>query len=198
MKGTLSFVAAGVALLVLVSAASAYVKHRRHAAGSHTQTAQSSTESWGWGSDTASRPRHAERHASHRLRRQAHETASPFGCLPAPLRAKVVEIVDACGTHVLRTFTPGAVIAGTRHLSEHAFCLCRRSRRQSGMHLCAPARLPWRRLDRLRPHAARPRVVASGRLGARRALCARRRRSRHGYRCGARLRLRSLTHNGDK
>ena len=53
---------------------------------------------------------------------QVHYGASPFGCLPAELRAKVFEIIDACGTHVLRTFTPGAVIAGTHHLSEHAFC----------------------------------------------------------------------------
>jgi hypothetical protein len=120
MKSTVIFVAAGLALSVaLATAASAYVRHHRHAAGAagrHAQTALARVH------HAAHRPRHRVHYANHHLRRQVHYGASPFGCLPAELRAKVVEIIDACGTHVLRTFTPGAVIAGTHHLSEHAFC----------------------------------------------------------------------------
>ena len=120
MKPIVIFVAAALALLVLANAASAYVKHHRVAAavGRHART----MHPWGWGHRAASRPRHALRYARHRLRRLAHYDTAPLGCLPAELRAKVAEIIGACGTHVLRTFTPGAVIAGTRHLSEHAFC----------------------------------------------------------------------------
>jgi hypothetical protein len=120
MKGTMIFAAAGLALLVLANAASAYVKHHRAgaAAGRHAQTVQPS----GWGYQAASRPRHAVRYARHRPRRSAQYDTAALVCLPAELRAKVAEIIGACGTHVLRTFTPGALIAGTRHLSEHAFC----------------------------------------------------------------------------
>ena len=123
MKSTVIFVAAGLALSVaLATAASAYVRHHRHAggaAGRHVQTALARVH------HAAHRPRHRVHYANRHLRRQVrqvHYSASPFGCLPAELRAKVFEIIDACGTHVLRTFTPGAVIAGTHHLSEHAFC----------------------------------------------------------------------------
>ncbi len=122
MKSTAIFVAAGLALSVgLATAASAYVRHHRHAAGGHhARTASLRVH------HAAHRTHHRVHYANQQLRRQVHYGlhygASPFGCLPAELRAKVFEIIDACGTHVLRTFTPGAVIAGTHHLSEHAFC----------------------------------------------------------------------------
>jgi hypothetical protein len=119
MKGAVIFVAGGLALsVVLATAASAYVKHRHAAAvaGSHAQTML------GRSHHAAHRSRHRVHYAHHRLRRQVQRDTAPFGCLPAELRAKVLEIIDACGTHVLRTFTPGALIAGTNHLSEHAYC----------------------------------------------------------------------------
>jgi len=100
-------VASGLVLLLLASAASAYVKHRHHAQIKHAQTRHHVSH---------------HLHASHHLGRTALYGGAPMGCLPSELRAKVVEIVEACGTHVIRTFTPGAIIAGTHHLSEHAFC----------------------------------------------------------------------------
>ena len=108
MNRSATFIAAGLALLVLASAASAYVKHHRH----HAQTKHAQAK------------HHASQrqHASHHPRRAAPYDGAQLGCLPSELRAKVVEIVDACGTHIIRTFTPGAIIAGTHHLSEHAFC----------------------------------------------------------------------------
>ncbi len=87
-------------------------------APSQPQTVQPSE----WGYQAPSQPPHELRRESRRLRRSASYDAKPLRCLPAELRAKVAEIIDACGTQVLRTFTPGALIAGTQHLSEHAFC----------------------------------------------------------------------------
>lgn len=136
MKGTIIFVAAGLSVLVLASAASAYVRHHRGvaSAGHHAQTMQP----WNWGYQGERQRRHAVRYARHRLRRSAHHDTAPLGCLPAELRAKVVEIIGACGTHVLRTFTPGALIAGTQHLSEHAFC---RAADLAGNPMCIYAHL---------------------------------------------------------
>lgn len=128
--------------MVLANAANAYVKHRRAVAAAARQADivkpsgwsyqapsepldrgyQAPTRPLGWGYQAPSQPSHEMRYESHRLRHSASYDAKPLRCLPAELRAKVAEIVDACGTHVLRTFTPGAVIAGTQHLSEHAFC----------------------------------------------------------------------------
>jgi len=110
MKRTIIFVAAG--LVLVASTASAYNKHRHHAHGRHLQARH----------ETSHRIALDRHHGSHHVRHEAKFGNSPLGCLPAELRAKVVEIVEACGSHVLRTFTQGALIAGTNHVSEHAFC----------------------------------------------------------------------------
>jgi hypothetical protein len=122
MNRTGTFIIAGLVLLLLASAASAYVRHRHHhhaaaVAASHAQI---------------------KHHASRRQRHFVHRDVAPLGCLPAELRAKVVEIVGACGTHIIRTFTPGAIIAGTSHLSEHAFC---RAADLAGNPICIYAHL---------------------------------------------------------
>jgi hypothetical protein len=101
------FVAGALVLLLLASAASAYVKHRHHAQIKHAQIKHHVSH---------------HLHASHHTARSALYGGAPMGCLPAELRSKVVEIVEACGTHVIRTFTPGALIFGTRYPSEHASC----------------------------------------------------------------------------
>jgi hypothetical protein len=115
MKRSIIIVAAG--LVLVASTASAYNKHRHHAHSKHLQVSHLQTRH-----DASRRIALTRHHVSHHVRREARYGDSPLGCLPEELRAKVVEIVEACGSHVLRTFTHGAVIAGTSHLSEHAFC----------------------------------------------------------------------------
>lgn len=39
---------------------------------------------------------------------------------PAPLVAKAHEIVSACGSRVISAYRPGARVAGTHHVSNHA------------------------------------------------------------------------------
>jgi hypothetical protein len=120
MKRTAIFVVAG--LMLLGTAASAYVKHRHH----HAQNKQAKAihHASHLLHHAQNKQAKAFHHASHLLRRAhaVHPEAAPLGCLPAELRAKVVEIVGVCGSHVIRTFTPGALIFGTHYLSEHAFC----------------------------------------------------------------------------
>jgi len=110
MKRTAIFVATG--LVLLASTASAYNKHRHHAHTKHLQTKHY----------VGHRAAPAKRYANHHLRRTAKYGTSPLGCLPAELRTKVVELVEVCGSHIIRTYTPGAVIFGTNYPSEHAHC----------------------------------------------------------------------------
>ena len=66
------------------------------------------------------RPARHTRLQERREHRESRHASLDYSMVVEPLRAKVAEILQACKTKVVSAYRPGARIAGSGHLSQHA------------------------------------------------------------------------------